>query len=89
MGDGIGADTEIVIREALLVALMVFPERVELLVRGWMAHGLVPSWCASGNVRVHQQASRTLGNRSNGANKAILTILLSMSARSDPRQSRL
>jgi hypothetical protein len=51
--------------------------------------GLFLSWCPPGNVQVHHQASRTLGNGSNGVNKSILTVLLSMSARSDTRQSLL
>jgi len=51
--------------------------------------GLFPSWCPSGNFQVHHQASRTLGNGSNRVNKAILTVLLCLSARSDPSQSLL
>ena len=46
--------------------------------------GLFLSWCPPGNVQVHHQASRTLGNGSNGVNKSILTVLLSMSARVTP-----
>src|ERR1017187_3471364 len=63
--------------------------RVELLVGGWILHGLVPSWCPSGKLSGSHQASRTLGNGSDGVRKSSLTVLLFLPARSDRRQSLL